>query len=327
MIVEKEFFVHGMHCSACEILIEDKLAKVSGLKKVKANLKTCKVYICSDEEISPENLSKLVEEHGYKISATSETQSKINYKEHLIGFAIAVSIFGGFLLLQKLGLVNLVNPKQVTLPFIFLIGIVASLSTCMAVVGGLVLSLSSNFAKQKNYSPLIAFHLSRIVGFFFLGGLIGLLGSAFILNGTAYFIMNVVLFVIMVIMGLNLLDIFEFTKKVQVKIPKHLSKHVLKLQNKKGVLPAALMGATTFVLPCGFTQSMQIYSLTTANFIQGALTMFVFALGTLPILSLISFASFKIKSKIFFATAGFLVLMFALFNFVSGLKGLGVIQL
>ncbi|MFH1899304.1 MAG: sulfite exporter TauE/SafE family protein, partial [Patescibacteria group bacterium] len=103
--------------------------------------------------------------------------------------------------------------------------------------------------------------------------------------------------------------------------------HILKLQNQKGVFPAALMGAATFVLPCGFTQSMQVYSLTTANFIQGALTMFVFSLGTLPMLSLISFASFKIKSKIFFSTAGFLVLMFAIFNFVSGLNGLGMIQL
>ena len=318
--MEKEFFVHGMHCSACEILIEDKLLKVSGIKKVKASLKTSKVYICSDEEISPEDLSKFVEEHGYKISATSEVRSKVNYKELSIGFAIAISIFSGFLLLQKLGLVNLINPKQVTLPFVFLIGVVASLSTCMAVVGGLVLSLSSNFAKQKDYSPLIAFHLARIVGFFFLGGLIGLLGSAFILSGTAYLVMNVALFIVMFIMGLNLLDIFKFTIKAQIKIPKNLSKHVLRLQNQKGILPAALMGIATFVLPCGFTQSMQIYSLTTANFVQGALIMFVFSLGTLPILSLISFASFKIRSKTFFTTAGFLVLLFAVFNFVSGLS-------
>lgn len=324
--MEKEFFVHGMRCAACEILIEDKLSKIPGIQKVKANLKTAKVYICSDDGLSPEELSKLVEEHGYKISDTSEEPSKINYKELSIGFAIAVSIFGGFLLLQKLGLVNLLNPKQITLPFVFLIGIVASLSTCMAVVGGLVLSLSSNFAKQKNYSPLIAFHVSRVVGFFLLGGLIGLLGSAFILNSTAYFIMDVVLFVVMVTMGLNLLNVFKFTKKAHLKIPKHLGKHVLKLQNQEGILPAALMGAATFVLPCGFTQSMQLYSLTTANFIQGALTMFVFSLGTLPVLSLISFASFKIKSKIFFTTAGFLILMFAVFNFISGLKGLGVIQ-
>lgn len=325
--MEKEFYVHGMHCSTCEILIEDKLLQVSGLNKAKVSLKTNKVFICSDKEISPEELSKYVEEHGYKISDSIEAASKINYRELSIGFAIAVSIFSVFLLLQKLGLVNLVNPEKVTLPFVFLIGIIASLSTCMAVVGGLVLSLSSSFAKDKNYTPLISFHLGRVIGFFVLGGLIGLLGSAFILNSTAYFVMDTVLFIVMVIMGLNLLDIFRFTKMAQIKLPKNLSKHVLKLQNQKGILPAALMGAATFILPCGFTQSMQIYSLTTANFIQGALTMFAFSLGTLPVLSLISFASVKIKSKVFFSTAGFLILMFALFNFLTGLSGLGLIQI
>ena len=326
-MVESEFYVHGMHCAACEIIVEDKLSKVPGLNKVRASLKTSKVYICSDENITPEVLTKYVQEHGYKISTSSEIASKTSPKELSIGLAIAASVFGGFLLLQKLGLVNMLNPQKVTLPFVFLIGIVASLSTCMAVVGGLVLSLASNFAKQRNYAPLVAFHLSRIVGFFLLGGLIGLLGSAFILNGTAYLAMDIVLFAVMVIMGLNLLNVFNFTKKAQLKAPKFLGKHVLNLKNQKGVLPAALMGAATFVLPCGFTQSMQIYSLTTGNFVQGALTMLTFALGTLPVLSLITFASFKIKSNTFFTSAGFLILMFALFNFLSGLNGLGIIQL
>jgi copper chaperone CopZ len=79
--MEKEFFVHGMHCAACEIIIEDKLSKVPGLSKVKANLKTSRVYICSDDEILPEELSKFVEEHGYKISDSIESPSKVNYKE------------------------------------------------------------------------------------------------------------------------------------------------------------------------------------------------------------------------------------------------------
>jgi cation transport ATPase len=197
--METEFYVHGMHCPACEILIEDKLSKAAGVKKVKANLSTTKVFVSAEKEIAAEDLSKLVEDYGYKIALTKEEKARLDYKELATGFSIAVSIFGAFLLLQKLGLINLINPKQVTLPFVFLIGVVASLSTCMAVVGGLVLSLSSNFAKEKNYMPLVAFHLSRVVGFFFLGGLIGLLGSAFILSSTAYFVMDTLLFIVMVL--------------------------------------------------------------------------------------------------------------------------------
>lgn len=325
--MKTEFYVHGMHCAACEILIEDKLSTHTGIKNVKASLQTTKVYIHSDKQINSEELSKLVEEHGYKISAQLETVKKVNYKNLLIGFLAALAIFGAFLLLQELGIVNLINPSQVTLPFVFLIGVVASLSTCMAVVGGLVLSLSSSFAKEKNFVPLIAFHLSRLIGFFVFGGVIGLLGAAFVLNTTTYFVMYTVLFVVMLVMGLSLLDVFSFTKKAQLKMPKIFGKYVMQLQNKKGFIPAVLMGAATFILPCGFTQSMQIYSLTTGNFIQGALTMFVFALGTFPVLGLISFVSFKVKSKLFFTTAGFLVLMFAIFNFISGLNAVGIVQL
>jgi sulfite exporter TauE/SafE/copper chaperone CopZ len=322
--MDSEFYVHGMHCAACEFLVEDKLSKYKGVKDVKADLKTCKVYVRSDTQIAPEELTKLVEGDGYKISNAPEALKKIDYQNLLTGLSIAVSVFIGFLLLQKLGIVNLINPKQVTLPFVFFIGVVASLSTCMAVVGGLVLSISSNFAKDKYYTPLIAFHLSRLIGFFVLGGVIGLLGSAFVLNNTAYFIMDILLFIVMVVMGLNLLDVFTFTKGFSIKMPKLFGKQIVKLQNRNGVIPAALTGVATFVLPCGFTQSMQVYSLTTGNFIQGAMTMLVFALGTLPVLSLISFASVKFQSKVFFTTAGFLVLMFAVFNLITGLSALGI---
>ncbi|MBP6911491.1 sulfite exporter TauE/SafE family protein [Patescibacteria group bacterium] len=48
------------------------------------------------------------------------------------------------------------------------------------------------------------------------------------------------------------------------------------------------MGIGTFFLPCGFTQSMQVYTLSTGSFLAGGLTMLSFALGTLPMLLLLS---------------------------------------
>jgi uncharacterized protein len=320
----KEFYVHGMHCSACELLIETKLAKLPGVTNVRANLSSSKVYIESDDELDAKALSQLVANDGYIISTEKGSQTKIDLRSLSKGLAIALIIFGSFMLLQKAGLINLINPKQVTLPFVFLIGIVASLSTCAAVVGGLVLSLSTNFAKERNYIPLIAFHVARLAGFFILGGLIGLLGSAIILTGFGYLVLNLAVFGVMVLMGLNLLDVFSVTQKVRLKIPRNVGKYTLALQNKGGATSAILMGTLTFILPCGFTQSMQIYSLTTGNFLTGALTMFVFALGTLPVLSLISFASIKIHSKTFFAAAGFLVLFFAFFNLFGALKSTGI---
>jgi len=273
-------------------------------------------------------LSQLIEPHGYKL-VKEHTKNEMKYKELGLGLLIASFIVFIFILIQKSGIINLTGSGKVTLPFVFLIGIIASLSTCMAVVGGLCISLSSNYAKEQQTRPLLLFHLSRIIGFFILGGIIGLIGSAFVLTPIMSFILSLILFFVMLIMGLNLLDIFPWAKKLQIKMPKAIGRNVIAMENKEGILMPIFLGAVTFSLPCGFTQSMQIYSLTTGSFINGALTMFVFALGTLPMLALISFASVKLsktlQSGIFFKTAGMLVIFFAVFNFLTALVAVGVI--
>ena len=90
-----------------------------------------------------------------------------------------------------------------------------------------------------------------------------------------------------------------------------------------------LIGIVTFFLPCGFTQSIQIYTLSTGNFITGAFTMLSFALGTFPVLALLSFSSLSIqkssKSGIFFKTAGLIVILFALFNIINALVVINIL--
>ena len=90
-----------------------------------------------------------------------------------------------------------------------------------------------------------------------------------------------------------------------------------------------LIGIVTFFLPCGFTQSIQIYTLSTGNFITGAFTMLSFALGTFPVLALLSFSSLSIqkssKSGIFFKTASLIVILFALFNIINALVVINIL--
>lgn len=327
-----EFQVEGMHCAACELVIEKKFSKFKGVKKVDAVLNQNKVYLQLEDGIEGnkirEDLSKLIEPDGYRL-VENRSKSKVNYKELVLGLIIASAIVIIFFLIQKSGIVNLAGDGNVTLPFVFLIGVVASLSTCMAVVGGLCISISSNYAKEHKSRPLVFFHISRIISFFILGGVIGLLGSAFVLTTEMSFALSLTLFFVMIVMGLNLLDIFPWAKKLQIKMPKSVGRNILKMEDREGLLTPILLGAVTFFLPCGFTQSMQIYSLTTGSFITGALTMLVFALGTFPVLALISFASVKLsktlQSGLFFKTAGILVLFFALFNFISALVAVGLI--
>jgi uncharacterized protein len=328
------FHVHGMHCNSCVVLTESELKDHALVEHVVADLKTCCVEVQGDfgeksqAEIVQE-LSPLLEKHGYKLS-TEKEQRGVKWSDFAIAVPAALGFMAFFVILQKLGIVNLISSGEVNYGTTFLIGLIASVSTCMAVVGSLVLSVSANYAKEGDkVRPQILFHVGRLAAFFLLGGVIGALGSAFQLGTTGIFIMTFVVALVMLILGINLLDIFPWANKLQPTLPKFISNHLLEIKKVNHTLTPVLLGIVTFFLPCGFTQSMQLYSLTMGTFWGGATTMFVFALGTLPVLALLSFGSLGIRDKatssIFFKTAGLVVILFALINLLNSFVIIGLI--
>jgi sulfite exporter TauE/SafE len=129
----------------------------------------------------------------------------------------------------------------------------------------------------------------------------------------------------MILLGVNLLSIF---KKSTLTLPSNLFAFFRKVEH--ATLAPILIGIGTFFLPCGFTQAMQIASLSSGSFTSGFLIMLAFALGTLPVLSLLSFGSVSFaQSKhapLFFKSAGVIVVGLGLFAFLAGLAGLGIIS-
>jgi sulfite exporter TauE/SafE/copper chaperone CopZ len=328
------FHVHGMHCNACSLLIESELGDYPGVKRVAVARADNTIEIIGDfgnmsqEEIAT-MLSAPIKNNGYSLSTEKRVKER-NLSEFKIAVPIAIGFAVIFVLLQKIGLLNLVGNGNVTLGTAFIIGIIASLSTCIAVVGGLVLSLSATFAKQGDrVRPQLLFHVGRLVSFFILGGVIGTLGSAFTLSTSMTFILSIVIGLVMLILGINLLDTFLWSKRFQPSMPKFISKRAHGIVNLNHTYTPLLVGIATFFLPCGFTQSMQLFTLGTGSFTAGALTMFSFALGTLPVLALVSFSSFSIqnnaKKGIFFKSAGLIVILFALFNIINSLAIIGII--
>ncbi len=327
------FYVHGMHCQSCTLLTESTLGEIQGIESVRATLASNTVSVTgdfgtqSDAEIA-EAFSDLLKPHGYTISLSPPlTQS--SWRDFNRAIPLAAVIILAFLALQKSGVLNAVSIGEMNYASAFLIGIIASVSSCMAVVGGLVLSVSANYAKGGNtFFPQLSFHLGRIIAFFLLGGLLGAIGSIFELSLNATFVLNLFVALVLLVLGINLLDLFPTVKSWQITMPKIISKQMNRLKTLNHTLAPALLGAFTFFLPCGFTQSMQLFTLTTGDFFTGALTMFVFALGTLPVLALLSFGSFGAKSatqkSLFFKTAGLVVIFFALLNLLGALALKGI---
>lgn len=328
------FHVNGMHCRACTVLIEGKIKEFPGVTDVHVSLSSNQMTVSGSFSDSAEKLAgdftDLVRSHGYSISV-ERTSVPVAWRDFVYALPIAFTLILGFFLLQKAGLTDLITSSDVSYGTAFLIGLIASVSSCLAIVGGLVLSLSASSAKEGGTWRTVGFfHIGRIGGFFVLGGVIGLIGSSFHLGLTATAVLGGIVAFVMLILGINLLDVFHFTKRLQLTMPARFSKHVVAGSTHDHYLAPLLVGVGTFFLPCGFTQSMQLYALSTGSFMQGALTMFVFALGTFPMLALLSFGSLNIAHKpwkgIFFKTAGIIVIALALLNLANALATAGIIS-
>ena len=89
----------------------------------------------------------------------------------------------------------------------------------------------------------------------------------------------------------------------------------------------ALLGALTFFLPCGFTQIVQVFALSTGRPATAAAVMALFALGTAPGLlglgALTALARGR-AAQTLFVVAGVAVLAFAFVDARAGLTNLGI---
>jgi sulfite exporter TauE/SafE/copper chaperone CopZ len=324
--------VSGTHCASCKILIEDILDDQDIVKNVHVNLKKEIVHIDTDSNSSPEEIANILTEkiksHGYTLSVEKVIKEKpsddIIWKAIPIGLVFLVLFF----ILQKSGILNLGIGGKTTPATSFIIGLIASVSSCLAIVGGLVLSLSAKVMQDDGKSakkPFILFHLGRVFGFALLGGLLGLIGKAIGINFMFSAILGLIASTVMILLGLNLVGVF---KKSKLTLPSNLFAYFRKVEH--ATIAPILIGIGTFFLPCGFTQSMQVAALSSGSFISGMGLMLAFALGTLPMLALLSFSSVSFAhskhAPLFFKSAGVVVIGLGVFALLAGLAGVGIIS-
>ena len=232
-----------------------------------------------------------------------------------------------FFILQKSGILNLGLGSKATPATSFVIGLIASVSTCLAIVGGLVLSLSAKISQDDvgDTKTFLLFHSGRLASFALLGGVLGLIGNAIGISFTFGAVLGLIASIIMLLLGLNLVGVFA---KNKVALPSGIFKFFRRIEHKT-FTPLAI-GFGTFFLPCGFTQSMQVAAISSGSFMSGFLIMFAFALGTLPMLAFFSFGSASFAhgkhAPLFFKSAGVVVIGLGMFALLAGLAGLGIIN-
>lgn len=319
--------IPSIHCASCKIMIEDIITENSPLSwEVNVRSRTLTYWHDGDIDIEEEmaKITPLLQEYGYHFG--EENWDKIRSEDNL-WLALLIGLLGLalFLILQKSDILDF-SLWEMSLGTSFIIGLMASVSSCLAVVGWLILSLSAEEAyenKRWAYFSATLFHLGRLGGFFLLGWLLGMLGNAIGINYIFSGILWILAALVMIILGLHLMKILPQA----LTLPANFFRSFQKL--KGNIFGPLLIGLGTFFLPCGFTQAMQINALQSGNFLQGALIMLLFALWTFPILAGLSFGTIKIAqskiSPVFFQSIGVFVVGLGLFSFITALVGLGIL--
>ncbi|MFA7319743.1 MAG: sulfite exporter TauE/SafE family protein [Parcubacteria group bacterium] len=332
--MKKYIYVQGMHCASCEKILEDDLQIVSGARSIKADCKRGIVEIVYDKvEPDSEVIKKIIQKCGYQAvekKAANGAVKKAGLNDWLSAILVALMVLLGIRIIQSLGLVpslgSLSNPASLGVSL--LIGLTASVSSCLAVVGGVIIAFSEKYqTDEKSFwrgaaKPNIFFHIGRAGAFFLLGGLLGLLGGQINISGNFLSLYTIFIAVVMFLLALNILGFAPALSSFGVTMPKGLTRHWSALKDSNHKAAPFVLGALSFFLPCGFTQSMQLFALASGSFWTGGLVLLFFALGTLPVLLALGITVSWTKNRhtiIFQKAAGMLVLLFALYTLNSGL--------
>jgi sulfite exporter TauE/SafE/copper chaperone CopZ/plastocyanin len=322
--------VSGTHCKACEILIEKELRSLPGVKSVSASSTSGTVQIdyLNGHHPAISHLNKLFKDSGYVFSATAPERQSAKAPSFFNSFLVVSIVVVVFYFLQQSGVFSLVNVGPDSLPLAFFpFGLLAGFSTCAALVGGIVLSLSRQWSHTSSSHPLtphLMFNFGRVASFALLGGLLGVLGQSLRLSLTAGAVLTVLVSLLMIVLALQMLGV-KALANFQLALPKSITGRLADESRFQGTFMPALMGAFTFFLPCGFTLTAQSLALATGSFTSGALILGFFALGTAIPLMLIGLGGSRLTSRPAVSQiAGLLVLAFALYNINGQLTVLGL---
>ncbi len=328
--------IKGMHCRSCEILICEKLEEIPEIKNAQVSYKKGQALIYSKTPLDMRAVESAVEEAGYEVGVDDSkdwiTRDPAKYRDLAVAFVILLVLY---IIAKKLGIASINvggssgNPSSLLV--VLIIGLTAGISTCMALVGGLVLGISARFSEKhpeatpvQKFRPHIFFVTGRIISYFVLGGVIGLAGKAFQLSGPSLGILTIIVGFVMLTLGAQLTEMFPRLSSGGLTLPPSVAKFfgIKKRHQKEYSHTNSMMtGALTFFLPCGFTQAMQLYAMSTGSFWRGAMIMGAFALGTAPGLLGIGGLTSVIQgafAKKFFKFAGLLVAALAVFNISNG---------
>lgn len=324
-IKQTVFTIGGMTCVNCENKIEQQLKQREGVKDATVSYNKGTAVITFDrEEINEEQIIQVIEQLDYEVIRAKFQKRQKNEKEEfnkkdtwnqVIG--VGVLLLAISVLMKQLGLSRIFNAfpqaqENMGYGMLFVIGLVTSVH-CIGMCGGIHLSQCLSYQKnsdgerngekgKKKWAtvyPSFLYNLGRVLSYTIVGGIVGGFGSVISFSGKGKGAVQLIAGVFMVIMGINMLNIFPWLRKFNPRMPKVFARKINQGKQKNG---AFLVGILNGLMPCGPLQAMQLYALSTESPLKGAFSMFLFSMGTVPLMfgfgALSSFLSQKFTKQV-----------------------------
>ncbi len=339
--------IENMTCAHCEIKVEQIIKSIDPTLEVKASYSRSVAVVKSDKgKVAIKEIKAALESDGYIVvdvkneSAETISQPAKDTEKlsplHLVGIGIA--IVGLYLLISNTIGFNFIPEIKPGVGYgvLFVIGLLTSLH-CISMCGGINLSqclvtdiqpLESNRTKRliQKVKPSLLYNGGRVISYTIIGGLVGALGSVVTFSGMAKGMITIATGIFMIIMGLNMLSLFPWLRKLNPKMPKVFANMQLNPKNSKRPFYVGLLNG---LMPCGPLQAMQLYALGTGSALTGALSMLAFSLGTMPLMfsfgALSSLLSRKFTKSMLKVSAALVILLgFVMIGRGFALNGTGV---
>lgn len=332
------FKINGIHCSSCKTLIEEDVKELPGVISINVDYEKGEARVeFYSEKIKLTQIFEAIKKLKYEPAELGEAAPLDNPKKQatpkrsyiaivlilliLIAGYFLISYFGGFQILS-----NLSSGYRVGYGIIFIIGLLSGFH-CIGMCGSIVVSYSTLCLgeTEKSFWPHWQYNIGRIISYTIIGAILGGFGAFFGINPTFNGVVTILAGVFMFFLGLSLVSKSPILEKLKLKTPQFIAKYIFSQKNKKSA--PFIIGLLNGFMPCGPLQAMQLYALTSGDAFKGALSLFIFALGTSFLMfgfgAFLSMISKKMINNIL-KFSGILVIVLAIFMVFRGLANFGI---
>ena len=330
------FPVMGMTCRSCEVRISKFVGHLPNVERVTASAVRGQVTVETSGPVSSVAIEQAIKKAGYEIGRTPWLAGDPRIWATAVAGILLVAAIA--VLAQVTGLGDLAagagDLSKGGLLVALLLGLAAGVSTCMALVGGLVLGLSASFGSSRSEGaggvaamrPALVLVGGRIAGYAVFGAVLGAVGASVTMPPQLTAVLMITVAVVMLLLGTRLTGLSPRLAGWSPTLPMGLGRR-LGLGDGQAIAysdrRAAALGAATFFLPCGFTQAIQIYALSTGSPLFAAALLGTFAIGTAP--GLLALAGLPIVvpgtyKPTLLRLVGVVVIGFALLNGTAALR-------